>query len=182
MSKAVEKFQTWIESFPQDIAAMQKVVDNEKVPLAARRYATAGLNYLLQRLDIIPDSQPATGILDDAFVLRVAALLASEHDVSAAGTEALTTCSRLSNDTDLIRDFFGDDIFKKLRLYTERLAEAEVRRRRPDSILSDDKVRKAFFAEVSDEVRHFLPAPQVKDADAIERELKSYFKAKLASI
>jgi len=182
MGKHVATFQKWIESFPQDVEAMQKVVGNPKVPMDARRYAVAGLNYLLQRLDIIPDAQPATGILDDAFVLRVAAMLASEKDVSAAGAEALTTVEKLANDTDLVKDFFGEDIFKKLRLYTERLADQEVRKRRPDSILSDDKVRGVFFAEVSDELRHFLPAPVVKDEGAIERELKSYFKAKLASI
>jgi uncharacterized membrane protein YkvA (DUF1232 family) len=66
MGKHIETMKRWMDSFASDVAAVQGLVDNEKIPREARLAGAAALNYMVTRLDLIPDWEESCGLIDDA--------------------------------------------------------------------------------------------------------------------
>jgi uncharacterized membrane protein YkvA (DUF1232 family) len=178
MAKHVDKMKSWIDSFTADVAAIEALVESEQVPRDARLAGAAALNYLVTRLDLIPDWEETCGILDDAMVLRVAMAEAMERDLDALPVDALKTVARLANEADAVRQFLGEELYAKLKRYVHELTSVIVRGRHPRVIVEDEKERAQLLAEVRDDLKRLPPAPMT-DPDRVERVVKNTLQQKL---
>lgn len=172
MSKGTERIKGWVDTFASDVEAMKKAVAADG-PVEARQLVAGALNYLVTRMDLIPDWEETAGILDDAMVLRVAAAIASEK-----GLDASPEVGRLANDSDVVSEFLGDELFPRFKKHVEGLAGQAVRGRHPKTIVEDAAVRATLFNEVGDEIKR-IPAAPVSDVDAVARTVKNYLSQKL---
>ena len=172
MSKGSDRIKPWVESFPADVEAMKKALESNGAE-GAREMVAGALNYLITRMDLIPDWEETAGILDDAMVLRVAAAMASEN-----GLDASPEVGRLANEADAVADLLGAELYPRFKKHVEGLAGQAVRGRHPKQIVEDPKVRATLFVEIGDELKRIPPAP-VADVDAVTRTVKNYLSKKL---
>src|SRR5262249_30935295 len=159
----------WIDSFAADVAAVQRLVDDEKAGKEARLLGAAALNYLVTRMDLIPDWEETCGILDDAMVLRISMALVPEKeldgiDVAVAG---------LANEPGQVREFLGDALYPRLRHYVQELGHVVVRGRLPRVVVEDARERRQLWQEVADDLKRLPPAP-MSDPDRVQRTVKNY--------
>jgi uncharacterized membrane protein YkvA (DUF1232 family) len=172
MGHELDRMTGWIDTFAADVDAVKQGVEGDG-PADARRLLAGALNYLVTRMDLIPDWEETCGVLDDAMVLRVAAALAVDQ-----GLDASRELARLGNEADVVSDFLGKDLYPRFKRHVEGLAGQAVRGRAPDTVLGDDKARKALFAEVADELERLPPAP-FTDPEGVARTIRNYFAQKL---
>jgi uncharacterized membrane protein YkvA (DUF1232 family) len=171
----------WARACRDDVETLKAVVSSDKANKAVRRHAAAALNYLLSKMDLIPDWEPTLGILDDVMVIRICAA----HGAKAAGDEdglddkTSLAFARLANQEERIAEVLGPLLHGKLRAHSDKVLLQAVRQRTPDTIVSDPAVRARVFAEV-DEVLKSVPAiDAATDPSALEAKLKGYLQAKL---
>jgi uncharacterized membrane protein YkvA (DUF1232 family) len=175
----IHSMKPWIDTFAEDVGVLERVVENQAVPRAARLLAAGALGYLVTRLDLIPDWEETCGLLDDAMVMRVAALLASEKGLDELPADALRGASRLVNEAEMIPDFLGGELYARFKHYVEQLPTKVVRGRSAESVVDDAKVRGHLHGEVADELKRLPPAP-MSDPDHVARTIKNYLKQKLS--
>jgi uncharacterized membrane protein YkvA (DUF1232 family) len=178
VAKHIENFKSWSETIASDVDAIEKLVEAPTADGEARRLAAGALNYLVMRLDLVPDHEQGIGALDDVMVLRVCAQLASGHGLGSVDEDAEIALSRLSNEADQISAFLGTQAYDKLRQYCVTLADLAVRGRTPGQVLADEAVRKALYAEVDVEIKKTVPVI-ITDAEDAELRLKAYLTHKL---
>jgi uncharacterized membrane protein YkvA (DUF1232 family) len=179
----IEYVSEWVESFREDVNALKKVVDTEAVSEEARKYAAAALNYLVTRMDLIPDWTETIGVVDDVLVLRTCVALAATYGLAEnlEDADAIVAVGRLTNEADRISDLLGEDLEAKLRKYCARQSETVVRGRSPEGIVRDADIRKALYAEIDEDLNR-MPASSFKDAEGVAVRLKSYLHAKLKDL
>jgi uncharacterized membrane protein YkvA (DUF1232 family) len=173
--QCLETFPEWLRNLANDATDLAEAVADPSLPEPVRRYAAAGLNYLFKSLDLIPDGIEDLGYLDDAFVLRVCAALASVEAKDAE--EKAPKVARLSRDAKLIQALLGGD-FTRLQAYVEKLKNGAARGRTVDEILSDDRIRREFLNEVNGWATSYEPPSFTKDEKNLVK-LKSFLAAKL---
>jgi uncharacterized membrane protein YkvA (DUF1232 family) len=178
MATNIERMKGWIDGFADDVAIVKRIVEAEKAPKEARRLAAGALNYLVTRMDLIPDWEETCGVIDDAMIVRVAVALASERGLDELDAHTLRGVARLANEAEVVSDFLGKDLYARFKKFTEGLTAKAVRGRHPDQIVDDAKLRAALYAEVGDEMKALPPAPMA-DPDGIARTVKNYLTQKL---
>jgi uncharacterized membrane protein YkvA (DUF1232 family) len=182
MGKHIDRMRGWIDTFSEDVAAVKRIVESPKAPAAARAQAAAALNYLVTRMDLIPDWEETCGVIDDAMILRVSAAIAADKGAGADGSgldgAAGATLARLANEAEVVSEFLGPVLYPKLKKYTTDLVGKEVRGRKPQSVVEDPKLRAMLYAEIEEELRRLPPAP-MSDPDGVERTIKNYLSQKL---
>lgn len=181
MPEAIEAVKDWVESIGDDVAAIKRVIESDRCPEPARRLAAGALNYLVSRMDLVPDWTETIGCIDDVMVIRVCMGLASSHGLEDLDADELVVIGRLANDAERLDKLLGAEIESKLRKYCERLATQEIRGRKPETILRDPEMRKQLYSEVDDEVRR-MPAATFADGETVALRLRSYLHAKLKNI
>src|SRR5262245_8557866 len=122
MSEHMDELRGWIDSFAADVAAVQAVAAGEKVARDARLAAAAALNYLVTRLDLIPDWEETCGILDDCMVMRLSMAAAEVHELTGLSEDTERAVHRMANEVDAMKKFLGDDLYAKLKRYVDDLA------------------------------------------------------------
>jgi uncharacterized membrane protein YkvA (DUF1232 family) len=174
-SRFLELFPAWLAALGTDAAALGEIVSSDG-PEPVRRYVVAGLNYLFKSLDLIPDGIDDLGFMDDAFVLRVAAALATaEHPQPlATGSDVL---SRLAEDAKAVRDFLGAD-YGRLEFYVKNLRKGAARGRTVEDIMTDASVRGGFTSEVQGWSSSFQAPSFTRDPKTLIK-LKAFLSAKL---
>ena len=178
MAKHIETFKGWADTFRADIAAMKALIESEKADPEARKLAAGALSYLVTRMDLIPDWNEGIGVMDDIFVVRVCAQMATTLGLGDLPHDAEVTLGRLANESEKISDFLGGDLYDKLRQYCAKLEDQAVRGRSPKQILDEGAARLALYAEVEDELKRSVPVV-ITDPDDAELRLKSYLTQKL---
>ncbi len=180
MSEHIEIFKEWLDSLREDVEAIKVVLESEAVDIHARTYAASALNYLVARMDLVPDWNHTIGVLDDVFVLRVCMERASAYnmDEGIEDTDVMVRLARMGNEVGTIEEFLGEDLYLKLRKYCSRLGDDEVRSRTSKSIVEDAEIRKTLYGDVADELAR-IPAARFKDPDAMMVHFKSYLHHKL---
>jgi uncharacterized membrane protein YkvA (DUF1232 family) len=173
-----DRIRGWIDTFAEDVAALQKLVAEPSAARDARILGAAALNYLVTRLDLIPDWEETSGVIDDAMVLRVAAALASELEVGDLDADALRAVGKLANDADGVQAFLGADLYPRLKKYVQDLTHKVVRGRHPSAIVDDAKQRDQLSIEIKDELKRLPPAP-MSDPERVARVVKNYLVEKL---
>src|SRR5690349_14551367 len=81
--------QRFVNSYAADLLSMHAALNDVSTPEQAQRYLIGGLNYALDKADMLPDHRGAIGIADDAIVIRIAAKLAREAGAKHASLEPL---------------------------------------------------------------------------------------------
>lgn len=180
MSEHISALVDWSLGWREDVEVLKRVASAEKADKAVRRYAAAALNYLLTKMDLIPDWEPTLGILDDVMVMRVCAAHGARAAGSDDGLDDKTSLdfARLANQEERILELLGPLLHGKLRAHCDKILLQAVRQRTPDTIVQDAELRKRLFEEV-DEVMKSAPAVEITDAAEVERKLKTYLQAKL---
>jgi uncharacterized membrane protein YkvA (DUF1232 family) len=173
-----DRIRGWIDSFAEDVGALQKLVAADTAARDARIFGAAALNYLVTRLDLVPDWEETCGIIDDAMVLRIAAALGSEEDLGEIDADALRAVAKLANDADGVQKFLGEDLYPRLKKYVRDLTHKVVRGRHPNAIVDDAKARATLYDEIKDELKRLPPAP-MSDPDRVARVVKNYLEEKL---
>lgn len=166
----IELFGGWINSLPEDTRALQAALDAEGTSPDAKRMLVGGLSYLLRKIDIVPDYLTGVGVVDDVFVLRIAA---AEANLGADAPEV----QALGDSLDPVKEYLGD-LYAGLVDFVKGLPDDPVRGRTASKILDDAETYKQFTRELADELDSFAPKP-ITDGDRALREIKSFIKAKL---
>ena len=169
----LEIFPAWLRSLGEDANALGAVIASD-APEGVLRYVTAGLNYIFKSLDLIPDGIDDLGFLDDAFVLRVAAQLATTES-PAAKEGAL---GRLADEAKNVKDFLGDD-YARLETYVRGLRKGAARGRTVDDIIGDAATRQTFLVEVKGWAQAYQIPSFTRDKKTLIK-LKAFLSAKLA--
>lgn len=183
MSEHIAAFTKWALDWRKDVATLQRALAADKADPAVRRYAAAALNYVVSKMDLVPDWEPAVGLFDDLMVLRICAAQGLE-EIGAGdgdgGLEAATSADlgRLANQADQVREFLGAQLYDKLRAYCEGQTRAAVRGRTPDQLMTDAKARAQLFSEVDSQVAGEGKVEIDDQAQAAVR-LKAYLGHKL---
>lgn len=174
----IEVFKSWAESVRQDIDGLKAVLESKKADEHARKLAAGALGYLVSKMDLIPDWNEGIGVIDDVMVLRVCAQLMLGHERGPLPSAAEFSLDRMANEAEKIEAFLGGPVYDKLKAYCAKLEEQSVRGRAPAALLEDPAARKAFYAEIEDEVKRTVPIVVNDPVDA-ELRLKAYLTHKL---
>jgi uncharacterized membrane protein YkvA (DUF1232 family) len=174
----IDTFKEWAETIRQDIDALRGVLEATGADDHSRKLAGGALQYLVSRLDLIPDWNEGIGMIDDVMVLRVCAQLTAGHERGALAGAAEVALGRMANEADKIAAFLGGPLYDKLKAYCAKLGDAAVRGRTPASLMADPAARKALFIEIEDELKKSVPIVITDAADA-ELRLKAYLTHKL---
>jgi uncharacterized membrane protein YkvA (DUF1232 family) len=143
----MDTFNRFIEGLARDAAALREAALDTKVPREARRILVGSLDYLPRQFDIIPDHFAEIGALDDAFVLRIGAMLAVKAGLGEIDLDSDLELQRLASDVPLIRSFLAD-AYPLLVAYVVRLPDLHVRGRDADRVLDDADARDQFLREL----------------------------------
>jgi uncharacterized membrane protein YkvA (DUF1232 family) len=170
--KYLEMFPTWLRTLGEDAGALGVIVASDASE-QVKRHVIAGLNYIFKSLDLIPDGIDDLGFMDDAFVLRVAASLATQAD-AASKTGVL---ERLAFDAAEVRTFLGDD-YVRLETYVKGLHKGAARGRTVDDIVDDAAQRTEFLHEVAAWAKDYQAPSFTRDPKTLLK-LKSFLNAKL---
>ncbi|HTE55110.1 MAG TPA: YkvA family protein [Kofleriaceae bacterium] len=183
MSEHIAALAKWALEWQKDVETLERALASDKARPEVRRHCAAALNYVVSRMDLVPDWEPAVGLFDDLMVLRICAVQALEAigaDDGDGGLDDATTADlgRLANQAEHVRDFLGDDLYDKLRAYCEGQTRVGVRGRTPDQLLTDEKARAQLYTEVNDAVARSAPVVIEDESHAAVR-LKAYLGHKL---
>lgn len=166
----IELFGGWVNSLPEDTRTLQAAVDAESTSRDAKLVLVGGLSYLLRKIDIVPDYLTGVGVVDDVFVLRIAA---AEADLGEGAPEV----QALGDSLGPVKEYLGD-LYPGLVDYVKGLPSDPVRGRTAEKILDDAETHKQFTRELGDELDSFAPKA-ITDGDRALREIKSFIKAKI---
>ena len=115
MSELITTCKDWVDTIRADVETLKKIVDCEELDDDARIFAASALNYLVSRMDLIPDWTETIGVIDDVIVLRVCVNLASTYGLDKLDTSAMVDATRLANEAERIEEVMDKDMYPKLR-------------------------------------------------------------------
>lgn len=167
----LDAFASWLKTLASDVNDLVPLLRADTLTEMQRRYIAGSINYLFKSLDLIPDGIEDVGYLDDAFVLRVAARLASAEGPAQG---ALT---RLGGEARHVSDFLGAD-HARLEAYVKGLTKGAARGRTVDEILGDPLVCEAFLSDVSSWIAGYETPTFTRD-DRTLTKLRSFLDSKL---
>ena len=174
----IDTFKNWAETIRQDTDAFKALLESTKADDKARRLAATALQYLVSKMDLIPDWNEGIGVIDDVMVLRVCAQLTEGHERGQLPTSAEVALSRMSNEAEKITAFLGGPLYDKLKSYVAKLGDEKVRGRTPTQLADDESARKALYVELEDELKKSVPIV-INDPKDAELRLKAYLTHKL---
>ena len=169
-SRCLDAFPAWLRSLAEDALGLSSVVADEGAPEQLRRGAAGALSYLFKSLDLIPDGIEDLGFLDDAFVFRVAARMAS-HGETVPGLE------KLAHDAALVSDFLGAD-YPRLERFVASLGTVVVRGRAVDDIVATPSVAASLVGDVRGWAASYVVPSFGRDAKNLVK-LRAFLSKKL---
>ena len=175
----IEVFKSWADTIRQDVEAFKALLESTKADEKSRKLAGGALQYLVSKMDLIPDWNEGIGMIDDVMVLRVAAQQAQDLGRGDLPASAEVSFERLSNEAEKIVAFLGGPIYDKLKAYVSKLGETAVRGRTPVTLMEDAALRKTLYGELDLELEKTVPIVINDPADA-ELRLKAYLTHKLS--
>ena len=179
MADIMNKFREWTKTLREDVETLKRVVEAEEASRDGRRFAAAALNYLLTRMDLVPDWEESIGILDDILVLRALAGLALQKGVDEhLDSDTRHELARLMNESDKGHEWLGDELWGKFSKHAESLVEKSVRGRSPSTLVDDKAARAAAFSELEEHIKN-MPPHTFADGATIEVKFKAYIQHKL---
>ena len=176
-SKFLEVFPLWLGTLGEDAERIAELIGESDLSENARRAIAGGINYLFKSLDLIPDGIDDIGYIDDAFVLRVAAELATREDLSSVESDKLEVLNRLAGECEVVREFLADN-YARLESYVMDLHKGAARGRSVTEILEDQQTRDEFISDVRG-FRESYRSPSFAREEKNLIKLQAFFDAKL---
>jgi uncharacterized membrane protein YkvA (DUF1232 family) len=173
-SKYLDTFPGWLHSLGSDAEELGALLEVDDVPVDAHEAIAGGLNYLFKSLDLIPDGIDDIGYLDDAFVLRVSAELATRETFDQSKSPVV---ERLAGDCDVIRSFLDKD-YDRLEAYVKGLRKGAARGRSVADIMRDRTVRQDFLSDLRGFAKSY-ESPSFSREEKNLIKLRAFFDAKL---
>ncbi|HVW30848.1 MAG TPA: YkvA family protein [Polyangiaceae bacterium] len=169
-SRCLDAFPDFLRSLADDAGVLSAVVEDSGLSEDARRHAAGALSYLFKSLDLIPDGIEELGYLDDAFVFRVAARLATH-------VEPVVALEKLAHEAELVSDFLSVD-YPRLERFVAGLGKLTVRGRSVDEVLASPEAAASFTGEVRGWAKDYAVPPFGRDVKNLVK-LRSFLRAKL---
>jgi len=161
--------QRFVNNYSQDLVTMLAALADPSTPEPAQRLLIGGLNYALDKFDMLPDHRGPIGIADDAIVLRITAKLAKAAGAKHAGLEPLAL------DANNVHNLFAD-LAAPLEKLVATLPKKEVRGRTTEKILANNLARAAFDSDVNNESKRFK-AERIATAENAPRAIDELYRA-----
>lgn len=174
----IDVFKSWAETIRQDIDAFKALLESGKAEERARKLAGGALQYLVSKMDLIPDWNEGIGVIDDVMVLRVCAQLTQDYDRGSLTGTAEAGLERMANQAEKITAFLGGPIYDKLKSYCSKLGDLKVRGATPVELMADEKARKSLYVALEEELEKTVPIV-INDPTDAELRLKAYLTHKL---
>ena len=174
----IDTFKSWAETIRQDTDAFKALLESTKADDKSRRLAAGALQYLVSKMDLIPDWNEGIGVIDDVMVLRVCAALTQDLNRGELPTAAEASLERMSNQSEKISAFLGGPLYDKLKSYCAKVGEQPVRGITTAQLLEEDSARKSLYTALKDELEKTVPIV-INDPTDAELRLKAYLTHKL---
>lgn len=168
-SALLENFRSWLVRLPKDVELLSSVLEGETVSRDDKVKLAAGLNYLLKSIDLIDDGIAGLGLLDDAFVLRLA--------VGRLSSEAPSELSELRAESEVAVEFLGD-LRGRFDAFLVSLEETRVRGRSPAEIADDPTIASELISELRS-FAHRYECPAFANEPSSLVKLRAFLNAKL---
>ncbi len=175
----IDVFKSWAETIRQDTDAFKALLESTKADDKSRRLAAGALQYLVSKMDLIPDWNEGIGVIDDVMVLRVCAALTQDHDRGTLPTAVEASLERMANQSEKISAFLGGPLYDKLKLYCAKVGEQPVRGITSAQLIEDPSARKSLYQALTEEIEKTVPIV-VNDPTDAELRLKAYLTHKLS--
>jgi uncharacterized membrane protein YkvA (DUF1232 family) len=175
----IEVFKSWAETIRQDTDAFKALLESPKADDKSRRLAAGALQYLVSKMDLIPDWNEGIGVIDDVMVLRVCAALTQDHDRGTLPTAAEASLERMANQSEKIGAFLGGPLYDKLKAYCSKVSEQPVRGVTASQLIEEEAARKALYQQLGEELEKTVPIV-INDPTDAELRLKAYLTHKLS--
>ena len=172
-ARCLDTFPEWLRTLGADAESISAALADGDAPADARRMLAGALNYLFKSVDLIPDGIDDIGYLDDAFVLRVAAVQA----LAVQGYAAPAGVASLASDGALVKDFLGAD-FVRLERYVAGLHKGVARGRTVEAIVGAVATRGELAADVKGFAADYAAPPFTRDERTLVK-LRAFFDARL---
>jgi uncharacterized membrane protein YkvA (DUF1232 family) len=146
----VERHARAILDLPQDVKALEELLDDDEVPAEGRRLVAGALVGVLQAGDLVPDTWGPLGMVDDAITMRLAADAAAPAGSPERERQARRFgqfWGELPNDLAAARDFLGDT-FVLFETRLARLPLAEHKGKRAEIAVQNETVRAWLYDEL----------------------------------
>jgi hypothetical protein len=144
--ETLSTFGSWLAQLGGEADALCRLVEQEELPVAARRVGAESLNHLLYSVELIPEGLEALGHLEDTFAFRVLAQQAVSAEPDLASADASGTLGRLAGEAEVLAEFLGaDDHARFGQLASER--SQRVRGRQIEDLLEPGDARSAALEE-----------------------------------
>jgi uncharacterized membrane protein YkvA (DUF1232 family) len=174
----IDGFKAWAETIRQDTDAFKALLESTKADEKSRRLAAGALQYLVSKMDLIPDWNEGIGVIDDVMVMRVCAALTQDHDRGALPTAVEASLERMANQSEKISAFLGGPLYDKLKLYCTKLGDTPVRGITIKQLLEEESARKSLYQALKEELEKTVPIV-INDPTDAELRLKAYLTHKL---
>ena len=173
----LDRFSSWLRTLGDDAEALGELVADEQLPVAARQAIAGGINFVFKSLDLIPDGIDDIGYLDDAFVLRVSAAMASVELESAGVSSVLGNIKRLAEETEVVREFLEQD-YDRLQAYVSGLRRGAARGRSSADVVEHPPTREAFLSDLRGFAKSYQAPGFAREGKNLIK-LRAFFEAKL---
>ena len=175
-TRCLDSFPNWLRLLSDDARGLASVLEQEGEAIPQRR-AAAALNYLFKSLDLIPDGLEDLGFIDDAFVLRAAALSVKEESLELLASDGSGTLARLAEEAELVQEFLSSE-YGRLAKYVSGLEKCSARGRSVNEIVTDPALRADFVREVRQWADGYVVPSFARDARNLVK-LRAFLLAKL---
>jgi uncharacterized membrane protein YkvA (DUF1232 family) len=178
IARCLDLFPEWLRSLSGDVKTVLEAIQSEQTSAPAKSHLVGGLNYLFKSLDLIPDGVEDIGYLDDAFIMRITAKEALEVGLGDLSENQRASLEKLAQDTELIAELLGSEIFNRLYAYARELHNGAARGRLVIEIVEKPEVMAEFIADTESFIAEFSAPNFTKDEKNLIK-LKAFFEAKL---
>jgi uncharacterized membrane protein YkvA (DUF1232 family) len=151
--EALKTLQKLVDGFTLDVGRVRAALDDPRTPVAAKRTLVGALNYVLDKLDIVPDHVKGLGAADDAIVLRVAAALAVGEGADFRGL------LQLAKEALEVKRLLGDELSGPLETMVAAMPGRRVKGRTADDIVASKDARAVFEADLSRALQQVAVGP-----------------------
>ena len=175
----IDVFKSWAETIRQDTDAFKALLESTKADDKSRKLAAGALQYLVSKMDLIPDWNEGIGVIDDVMVLRVCAALTQDHSRGDLPTAVEASLERMANQSEKISAFLGGPLYDKLKVYCAKVGEQPVRGITSAQLMTEEPARKSLYTALTEELEKTVPIV-VNDPTDAELRLKAYLTHKLS--
>lgn len=141
-----EMLSSWLQSLPTDIKILIEMVGDEALDMKARSVAAGAVIYFVSPIDLIPESIPVLGHIDDVIVLHIAVAMIVQIDPKRGKhyREKYLQFETLNEQMDTLREALGA-LYGFLKVLVEGLVQWRFRGRSIEDAVNSAESREDMF-------------------------------------